>query len=336
MKKLISLFYLIIASTIAIVISCTVFYLFSLAEIDLYSRLSIHTNAQKIRFLQDDDALSALHQLYSDHLPFTAFVENGVDPYKMGILFSGNQNAMDTISSTITKGRFFLEEDFFAGHRYAVVGNGLSSQVYSASGGKWIVIDNIPFHVIGILDTGTNAPMDQCIYYNLDALPSSDLCYIDGNSTQQIRQSLSALEQHTSLQKLDAPKSGVFRLMDLTSAEKIFLFLVVCSVIIFHYYSLRLIEFACGELVYVRCLLGHSFQKESSQAMVHIFGVLSTISILSCILSGILIIPRFHFGNIPFPTIPSLLTLEFIFVLPSAVYGKFYFLKKMKRRLGCP
>ena len=336
MKKFIYLLYFFIASSVAIAISCSVFYLSSLSEIDLYSRLSIHTHAQKIRFLRDEDGLSALHQLYSNRLPFTVLMEKDINPYQIGVLFYGKQDAMDTMSSTITEGRFFLEEDFFAGHHYAVVGKNLSSQVYFASGNQWIAIDGIPFRVIGILDTGTNSPIDQCIYYNLDALSSPDLCYMDGNSTQQIEQSLSSLDQYAYFQKLDAPKRGVSRLMDLAFTEKLFLFLILCSVIIFHYYSIRLIAFVCGELVGVRCLLGYSFQKASSQVMGYIFVVLSTISILICIFNDVLIVPRFHFGNIPFPMIPSLLTLELGFALPSAVYGKLYFLKTLKRRLGCP
>ena len=178
MKKFIYLLYFFIASSVAIAISCSVFYLSSLSEIDLYSRLSIHTHAQKIRFLRDEDGLSALHQLYSNRLPFTVLMEKDINPYQIGVLFYGKQDAMDTMSSTITEGRFFLEEDFFAGHHYAVVGKNLSSQVYFASGNQWIAIDGIPFRVIGILDTGTNSPIDQCIYYNLDALSSPDLCYM--------------------------------------------------------------------------------------------------------------------------------------------------------------
>ncbi len=74
MKKSLYLLYLSIACAVAILLSCCVYYIVSLSELDLYSRLYIHTHAQKIRFPQEDTGLSALEQL-SAELPFTAFSE---------------------------------------------------------------------------------------------------------------------------------------------------------------------------------------------------------------------------------------------------------------------
>lgn len=335
MKKLVTTLYLVIASAVSIAIIGSVFFLVFSAKLDGYSRLSIHTNAQEVRFLEEDAGLSALKQLYSEQLPFTVFCETSTRPCNMGILFSGEQNGMHTIASNITEGRFFQTDDFFSGHNYAVVGKDVSSEIYSTSGSSWVDINGLPFEVIGILDTGTNSPMDQCIYYNLDALSDAALVYLDGNTAKQIQRSLSALEEYTPLQTIDAPKSGVSRLLGLSSTEKIFLFLAVCSVIMFHYYSVRLLASACGEFVCVRCLLGHSLHKTSSQVMLWIFCILSGISILACVVGGPLL-SRFRFENFPFPMLQSLITLELSFVLPSALYGKVYFLKKIERRLGHP
>lgn len=335
MKKSVTILYLIIASAVSIAVVGSVFFLVFSAKLDEYSRLSIHTNAQTVRFLEEDSGLPALKQLYTEQLPFTVFCETSTRPCNMGILFYGEQNGMHTIASNITEGRFFQPDDFFSGDNYAVVGKDVSSEIYSASGSSWVDINGLPFEVIGILDTGTHSPMDQCIYYNLDALSNVALVYLDGNNEDQIQRSLSALEEYSPLQTIDAPKSGVSRLLDLSSTEKVFLFLAVCSVIIFHYYSVRLLASACGEFVCVRCLLGHSLHKTSSQVMLWIFCILSGISILACVVGGPLL-SRFRFENFPFPMLQALITLELSFVLPSALYGKVYFLKKIERRLGHP
>lgn len=331
MKKSLYLLYLSIACAVAILLSCCVYYIVSLSELDLYSRLYIHTYAQKIRFPQEDTGLSALKQL-SAELPFTAFSESGTRPNKVGILFSG---AQDAISSKIVEGRFFSPEDFFAGNKYAVIGKGLSSQVDMVDGQPWIDVNGVAFSVIGILDTGTDSPVDQCIYYNLDAMPSPDMLYIDGSNPKQVEQSLSVLRQSTPIQEIDAPKSGVFHFMDLASTETILLFFAVSAVVTFHYYSPRLFALVCGDLACVRCLLGHSLQKVSSQIMLHRFVLFSAISVLVCLLSRFIIVPWFHFGSIPFPMAQTFLLLELLFVLPSAVYTKIYFLNQIKRRLCC-
>lgn len=335
MKKSVTILYLIIASAVSIAIIGSVFFLVFSAKLDEYSRLSIHTNAQKIHFLEKDSGLLALKQLYSAQLSFTAFCETSTRPCNIGLLFSGDQNGIHTIASSITEGRFFRMDDFFSGHKYAVIGKNVSSEIYSASGLSWIDIDGLPFEVIGILDTGINSPIDECIYYNLDALSDVSLIYLDGNNTKQIQGSLSALGEYASLQTIDASKSGVSRLLGISSMEKFFLFLVVCSVIMFHCYSVRLLYFACGEFVSVRYLLGYSLHKSSSQVMLWIFCILSGISIFACVFGGTFL-SRYCFGNFPFPVLQSLITLELSFALPSALYGKVYFLKKIERRFAHP
>lgn len=335
MKRLQFLLYIFLSSAIAIAIASSIFFLIFSSKLDEYSRFGIHTDAQKVSLLDEDSGLLALNEVYSAQLPFTAFCETNTRPYQIGILFSGMQNGIHAIASQVTEGRFFQANDFFSNRHYAVIGKGLISDLYSASGLLWIDINGHPFEVIGILDTGTNSPMDQCIYYNLDALSSIPLIYLDGNDAKQIERSRSALEEYTSLQILDAPKSGVSRLLALSSMEKFFGFLVVCSVLIFHYYSLRLLASAFGESLYVRCLLGHSLHKTSSQVMLWIFCILSGISILVCVVGGPLL-SHYRFENFPFPMLRSLIALELSFVLPSALYGKAYFLKKIERRLGHP
>ena len=73
MKKSVTILYLIIASAVSIAVVGSVFFLVFSAKLDEYSRLSIHTNAQTVRFLEEDSGLPALKQLYTEQLPFTVF-----------------------------------------------------------------------------------------------------------------------------------------------------------------------------------------------------------------------------------------------------------------------
>lgn len=63
MKKSVTILYLIIASAVSIAVVGSVFFLVFSAKLDEYSRLSIHTNAQTVRFLEEDSGLPALKGL---------------------------------------------------------------------------------------------------------------------------------------------------------------------------------------------------------------------------------------------------------------------------------
>ena len=69
--------------------------------------------------------------------------------------------------------------------------------------------------------------------------------------------------------------------------------------------------------------------------MLWIFCILSGISGLVCVVGGPLL-SHYRFENFSFPIVQSLIALELSFVLPSAIYGKIYLLKKIERRLGHP
>lgn len=333
MKRSIFLLYLLFSCVIATMIAGTVYYLHTMAELDRYSRAYLHNDAQKLRLLQPDELTPALDRLRTEGLPFTVFAwDDGASPL-IGLLFSGEQEAMEVVASHIVAGRFFRAEDFLTGDRCAVVGAELADQVYPASDGEWIDLGGVPYRVIGRLDTGTGTLMDRCVYYALDAHDAPAAVYVDGDDARQIRATLDALAPHVSFQTLDVPVNGIARLLGLSGTGRAVLLLVGCAVLVFHLYAVRLFASGCESWAAAHCLFGRSLRSMALRMAAGVLGILSAVGLTVCLVGGVLAARWAPFGPIAFPVETVLAALALVLVLPATIHGAFYFRKRLERRL---
>ncbi len=330
MKRSIFLLYLLLSCVIATVVAGTVYYLHTMVELDRYSRAYLHSDAQKIRLLQPDELSPALDWLRAEGLPFTVFAwDDGASPL-IGLLFSGEQQAMEAVASHVVVGRFFRAEDFRTGDRCAVVGAELADRVYPSSDGEWIDLGGVPHRVIGQLDTGIGTLMDRCVYYALDARDAPATVYVDGDDVRQIQATLDALAPLVSFQTLDAPVNGIARLLGLSGTGRAVLLLAVCAVLVFHLFAVRLFASGCESWAAAHCLFGRSLRSMALRMTVGVLGILSAVGLAVCLAGGVL---AARFGPVAFPAGTVLAALALVLVLPAAIHGAFYFHKRLERRL---
>ena len=333
MKRSIFLLYRLFSCVIATMIAGTAYYLHALAELDRYSRAFLHSDAQKIRLLQPDELSPALVRLRAEGLPLAVFAwDDGASPL-IGLLFSGEQEAMEAVASHVVAGRFFRAEDFLSGDRCAVVGAELADRVYPSSDGEWIDLGGVPYRVIGQLDTGTGTLMDRCVYYALDARDAPATVYVDGDDARQIQATLDALAPLVSFQTLDTPVNGIARLLGLSGTGQAVLLLTVCAVLVFHLFAVRLFASGCESWAAAHCLFGRSLRSMALRMAGGVLGILSAVGLAFC-LSGDILAARF--GPVAFPAGTVLAALALVLVLPAAIHGAFYFHKRLERRLVPP
>ena len=69
-------------------------------------------------------------------------------------IFGTNEDYMETISTNISKGRFFTKSEDKSGMRVTVIGNGIKKAFFGDQNaiGEYIKIDNMKFKIIGVLE----------------------------------------------------------------------------------------------------------------------------------------------------------------------------------------
>ncbi len=284
----------------------------------------VHSYAQKVKFV-DNPPMPALQGLHDDHVPFTALSGNVMDSDLIGILFYGPFDR-----PPMQEGRFFNDSDFFQQRHLAVVGQNMKNNIYDQYGEPLININGINYSVIGIIGTTFYTPINDCIYYNLDSNQSIELVYMDAPRKKQVDESITKLMSCSNFIEIDAPPSGVSRLMHYQSGNLAFAAFFLILLIIFYRCVVKLQFDSIRELLEIKLLIGkspHSLALRSSCFMTvsSLFALTITYLIETLLFSSGLYSLTEHLLIVDrIPLEHSLTLMFFVIVLPAGIYNFFY------------
>ena len=126
-----------------------------------------------------------------------------------GILFKGNVRFPRMI-----EGRFFIEADFFAGKKLAVLGENLLDYTYLRDGKRYISLFNEEYDVIGICGYGLNNIIDNMLFYNLDSIVIEQGLYcIDAFNVRVNNKIINIISTFGEVEIIKGENTGIKRLI---------------------------------------------------------------------------------------------------------------------------
>ncbi|QKG85392.1 ABC transporter permease [Kroppenstedtia pulmonis] len=163
--------------------------------------------------------------------PFTIFSELGTVKDKGGEYeLRGIYYQKDTYHPPMVSGRFFEETDFYQGKKQAVVGRGVGE-----SEKEWI--EKIGYEIIGIMGASYLSPIDQRVFFNLDAWeqesPAQSDMYVMNIERDPIDQdgSLRFKGDTLSVKVVDRGDQGALRFLG-TEAYQVVIYLLILLILI--------------------------------------------------------------------------------------------------------
>lgn len=193
---------------------CSVWVASTIGKYQLLEKISQDYYTNQAHFFTIGNSNNSIIKLFANSMRSGDILYKPINDNIKAIITKGNAS-----SPPITEGRFYEEQDFFAGKYLALVGQDLMDQLEIKNGIKYFKYEGYLFEVIGILGIDIPSKLDKMVFLNMDAIVpiigSDGYWVLDGKGNvketfKEIKQEFT--EQGYKIKELDRSMEGTRRL----------------------------------------------------------------------------------------------------------------------------